>query len=1385
MDTPHDIQWKGLFLDAGYKRIEIVGRNGNERDFMRLSALQGSILENRIFEDDLKADSVSTAKLLQLAKANSTPIVSIDRTNIDAILLTIPFDDTVKADIVNAVNQGLTVTIPQNEVSYLDWSGIGYIKEDPITGESGWMLSGSVAGGMTATQWANEYIVARLRAPFTPTPNQDPQSAVRIVKIPVSDQQDGIVNKPLAMPLAVLVLDGRGKPVLRAPVTFRIIDGGGNFDGNQSIPATTNQLGIAYAVLTLGKKTDGNPGYANLPGAANLTQVGVNSVTASVSGSAGTIQLEDHFLVLAWPDVPVNIVKSLGDWNSAIANNPAGSLVARVVDQFGNPVSNVPLSFKPAAPQSRNPFVPLPADARNVTLYQPSTCAVAYPLYGDCVTQPNLTIKTDYIGAVVNTILGNSVDTSYTVRVSAPEIPASDFTLFSEGTRGATGDYIPPGLYIRSLQLVDNTGRRINAAKAGQPLAAPLVSELFLMQDSVTLAPTDGGKWHLSWSGLVTTKPVRDGNVVYKTTSGSLSATQNLQNGRYQATYITPGVPGTNFVQAYGVFDIRAPRVLTTKFVNGPSYLPGFSGMATDPNLFGTSQLTITEYPTGDLICDNTGCKLPEVMVTLQSGQQPVFFSAQPGDIRIDGIQQTTDYTVYGVTTSLTLQPKAIPVTSEGYARSDARISYTIQPQEYTPLSVDIDIYENNTYVGTVAGNNGLATIYAGTQFDITKSYTIQAVLNRGSTADIRSEMVNLSLALGLLVPDYNHNRKIEQDDIDRAANGDTFYFWVNDDDGNGDTEGTGIPGSGNNAFSTSIPGTRDLVDWFPIYLNIKPVVDKYSPSTYRYALKTASERLKFVYSNNLTSSTSGTYLSDVPTAQRMVGKRINEIVNLDVRGGLASYILNPDFIASIGTSGNGIILVEGTGQSTSPLVLDVYDPDNKVVFSASLNISIDGIEQMFRHVNLIQAIDAPNAPSLASGSGGEINRLTKDDFTNKQQFEGFDVQNDDKYFVLLHGSNVNGQAARGWHAELFKRLYWAGSKARFVGVSWYSTDGPDWGYYPNVVHAFETAEILGPKLKEVVGNSPVTLMAHSLGNMVVSSYLADHFQIPVNQLNVTSYLMFNAAVALESYLGDYTGYGNGQLNKQFGPENTMVHSDWFGYQRRFGTSEWYQLFAGTSDGRNKLTWRNRFAALPESIKYVNFFSSGEDVLATYSGIQPSPSDLISFDLSRNSWVLQEKWKGRPFGLAGSDYMGWEFNLSDDQYNPYLRGHLDSYDANLSITDNNQLITRPFFQKIAPPGVESVLFSDTFVDFSAIKLNYNKLLTYAIPALSTATGGWGGASLKDLRETIEILNMNLEKDNSTWPVSRDNQWLHSDIKDIALPYVISVIDEIAKRGDLR
>ena len=117
---------------------------------MQLSSLQGSILENRIFEDDFKVRVISTAKLFQLVNGrleHGAQLLTIDKTNIATVLPTLAFDDNIKEDITNSVNQNFAIRIPQSEITYHDWTGIGYIKENSETGESGWMLSGMIAGG--------------------------------------------------------------------------------------------------------------------------------------------------------------------------------------------------------------------------------------------------------------------------------------------------------------------------------------------------------------------------------------------------------------------------------------------------------------------------------------------------------------------------------------------------------------------------------------------------------------------------------------------------------------------------------------------------------------------------------------------------------------------------------------------------------------------------------------------------------------------------------------------------------------------------------------------------------------------------------------------------------------------------------------------------------------------------------------------------------------------------------------------------------------------------------------------------------------------------------------------------------------------------------------
>ena len=68
LDIPHDFEWKGVYVDADLRIIEVSSSNQQQApsiktSFMQLSSLQGSILENRILEDDFGVESISTAKL--------------------------------------------------------------------------------------------------------------------------------------------------------------------------------------------------------------------------------------------------------------------------------------------------------------------------------------------------------------------------------------------------------------------------------------------------------------------------------------------------------------------------------------------------------------------------------------------------------------------------------------------------------------------------------------------------------------------------------------------------------------------------------------------------------------------------------------------------------------------------------------------------------------------------------------------------------------------------------------------------------------------------------------------------------------------------------------------------------------------------------------------------------------------------------------------------------------------------------------------------------------------------------------------------------------------------------------------------------------------------
>jgi len=781
LDQPHGFTWKGVYVDADLRRIETVTGTKTTDDrqklFMQLSSLQGSILENRIFEDDFKVESISTAKLMQLYLGSSNQLLTINKTNIDSVLPTLPFDENIKEDIVNTVNQNYIVRIPNFEISYKHWIGTGYIKEKPETGESGWMLTGMIAGGMPVeipAEWLNQFFANTLSTPFTGPTNPDPKMAAAIFKIAATDMQPGgVVGNILPQPLSVFVSDVKKIPVEGASVTFEIIAGGGDFGKLQCLDANgnpvgqagptcvapTSHTGFARAKLTLGKKTNDNPFYLKLKEADTYyTQVGLNLVTASVTGYSGDIPLTQPFEEYGAPDEPKNIVKIMGDGASSFANAPAGTIKASVVDQYENPISNVKLKFtvKPAE-SGADPPAPLPAAVqyppvlhpgdllpsglRNIRFYTHEECMVSAPLIEDCTTYDPLERTTQYFGTQAETILGNTVGTKYTVEVTAllglATNPTATFTLYSAGYRNQVDTYIPDFLEIIALRTVNDSGQSIDAAKVRTALKAPLASTLLLNEDDAILGASFpcvlGGQQtqcrHISSTGTIKTRKISDGVVVYTTKAGNgaVGPVKSVGNGRYQAAFTTGPTPTVNLIQANGTAIVTVPEVFDS--------LSGSAGY----------------------VRDNQQNTIPTRIVTLQTGQEALFNTNS-----LELIPPTTtaasmvSYTVYGVDAQLTIEPGVILLSDKGYSTTDITFNYTILPREYNAINADIDLFKADqnkveSWDGWLPGDEtqgqGTTALVNGTSFDIANLYTAEVVLNRGTDAEVRSARKELTLA--------------------------------------------------------------------------------------------------------------------------------------------------------------------------------------------------------------------------------------------------------------------------------------------------------------------------------------------------------------------------------------------------------------------------------------------------------------------------------------------------------------------------------------------------------------------------------------------------------------------------------------------------------------
>jgi len=150
--VPYKITPSTSRVDIAREVSNLLPLNGDRNkkiEIVNILGLTSSILENQTLEQMMSIDSISAVKCIQLANEKGIPIHYIDQDNLMSEITVISVSEDVKTSIRDAINQGNVVTIPETDLQYNSWYGIGWIAEDPTTGAGAYMISGYLMGGET------------------------------------------------------------------------------------------------------------------------------------------------------------------------------------------------------------------------------------------------------------------------------------------------------------------------------------------------------------------------------------------------------------------------------------------------------------------------------------------------------------------------------------------------------------------------------------------------------------------------------------------------------------------------------------------------------------------------------------------------------------------------------------------------------------------------------------------------------------------------------------------------------------------------------------------------------------------------------------------------------------------------------------------------------------------------------------------------------------------------------------------------------------------------------------------------------------------------------------------------------------------------------------
>ncbi|WP_257388713.1 DUF6531 domain-containing protein, partial [Tahibacter caeni] len=585
------LHWRGVALDAALRPAEAfaaIDAPTAEIDWTALSALQGSALEHRVFEQQWSVPSLSADKGLALARAANVPLLSLNAASGSSGVHQAP---AVIAAIDAWLARGYVVDVPAEPITLEAWSGAVWRVRSLSSGESGYFIAGQLAGGSTAQPpelWYLQDLVELLGDPTALPPNEDPLSAAILTIDESTQHQRGIAGQRPERPLRVYVLDAAGRPVRGASVTFRMTTSGSRLVdalGNESasITVTSAANGSAEAVVQLAEQQGKDGHYVLLDPDDTAPQwVGHATVEVEVAtANGGTLHSGEALVADILPAAAETLVlerANTGWVEFAIGYN---SYLVQITDAFDNPVANAPIDISVSNDTSAAQCLNTPAfgaviGAGLFTRIGDEGCpADELRLTGHACTTP---------GPLQMPSLSDGRALFY---VAAPSHPNMAYTVHvsAAGTSAAHEDRSSPtqacgslgGIYTASSVARNGAGQTSRAARLGEIIASPhQFRALYCFIGNGNVQP--GPLWQPLTGGQVQVNP----NAPLQ--GGTLDSWREVSPGNYEFHLRAGATPS----DIRGRLLLRGP--MPESIAETPEYelsIPGIYDETTDDHSYG------------------------------------------------------------------------------------------------------------------------------------------------------------------------------------------------------------------------------------------------------------------------------------------------------------------------------------------------------------------------------------------------------------------------------------------------------------------------------------------------------------------------------------------------------------------------------------------------------------------------------------------------------------------------------------------------------------------------------------------------------------------------------------------------------------------------------